>query len=252
MELQSSEYRTNSGTSSHTSSLPIQESQAGEEEIIARFRRKMGRSTSPSEPVVFEFTQDPALLHQYYRLRVEMYYRVLGTRDFSEREDPYDRISHILIARQGKLCLGGCRITVREPGEDLALPMENEHFHLKSVFPGLKLDRVAHAELSRFAIMADRNEWEILYTMSQLVVNKTKQLGIDYFFARSIYSMARNWRKMATATELYNAHIVEGLEIPGIPGYDDIKMYLTVFALRELHATKETVAAAMKSSLINA
>ena len=118
------------------------------------------------EPITFEFTQDPAILHQYYRLREIMYNKTFNVEDYHWGEDSYDRIGHILIARRGNLCLGGCRLIVREGDETWAMPMECEELNLRKTFPELSLDKVRHAEISRFAIMEDCGEINIFAIFS--------------------------------------------------------------------------------------
>lgn len=204
----------------------------GEKKLTRIGRRFASDAPLADEPVTYEFTRDPALLHQYYNFRVDMYRRVLGACDFNSQEDPYDKLSHILIARRGRLCIGGCRITVREPDETWLLPMENEAFHLKRAFPDLGLDRHPHAELSRFAILEEYNQKEVLLNMSQLIAYKAYELGLHHFFARSVYNMARNWTRQAVATgNVYDAKIARNVEVPGLPAHPDIKMHLTVFSL---------------------
>ncbi|MDE3060927.1 MAG: hypothetical protein KGJ06_07940, partial [Pseudomonadota bacterium] len=88
------------------------------EEMYASLQRRFGRTPRLPEPIVYEFTNDRALLHQYYRIREIMYRKVFNTEKFVGEEDVHDKVSHILIARRGRLVIGGCRLTVREADED--------------------------------------------------------------------------------------------------------------------------------------
>jgi len=200
-----------------------------EHRLENRFSSK--KSSLANEPVIYEFTNDKALLHQYYRLRVQMYRKVLGVNDFDEREDPYDKISHILIARKGKLCIGGCRLTVCEKGENLQLPMENEEFKLKNVLPELNLDQHIYAEAGRFAVLEDHNSYEVLTMLATLLMKKGIELGAEYCFARSEVAMARNWRKIVNNSVVLTAEILKHVNVPTIKGFPEIKMYLNVFTL---------------------
>src|ERR1700761_7681262 len=108
------------------------------EELQDSFLRRF-KTPLAQEPIVYEFTNDRALLHQYYRLREIMYRKVFKTEKFVGEEDVHDKLSYILIARRGKLCIGGCRLTIREADEDFSLPMEMPDFKLRNGFPNLLL-----------------------------------------------------------------------------------------------------------------
>src|SRR5690348_12733151 len=85
------------------------------EQLQASILRRLSKTPlSREEPIVYEFTNDRALLHQYYRIRENMYRKVFHTDKFVGAEDVHDKISHILVARRGKLVIGGCRLTIRE------------------------------------------------------------------------------------------------------------------------------------------
>lgn len=194
----------------------------GEMSLARRFNRPK------LEEVVFEFTNDPALLHQYYRLRVDMYRHVHGVVGFNYEPDEYDRMSHILIARVGKLCIGGARITVREPDEEWLLPMEHENFKLRDVFPQYELHRHLHGEASRFALLEDYNNKDVLYTMCSLINRKTQELGLEYGFCRSPMVLARTWKRITNAVSAYRAEIAEE-SAPNQDIDDDFRMYLLMF-----------------------
>src|SRR5688572_29624825 len=88
------------------------------DELYDGLQNRFARTPKRHEPIVYEFTDDRALLHQYYRIRETMYRKIHHVDKFSGAEDVYDKISHILIARRGKLCIGGCRLIIREGDED--------------------------------------------------------------------------------------------------------------------------------------
>lgn len=178
--------------------------------------------------VVYEFTQDKALLHQYFRLREIMYRKMFGTEEFKGEEDFHDKVSYLLIARRGRLCLGGCRLTIREADEKWDLPMESDAFRLRDSFPELNLDRVRHAEISRFAIMEDSGgDDDIFYGLCKAMYDKVTRSNVSYMFVKSTYLMARNWRFVANSFGVKTTRIFNDLELPENPIHPDVKWYLT-------------------------
>ena len=180
------------------------------------------------EPVTFEFTQDKALLHQYYRLREIMYNKTFNVEDYNWGEDFYDKIGHILIARKGNLCLGGCRLIIREGDEEWAMPMECEELNLRKTFPELSLDKTRHAEISRFAVMEDCGEANIFSGLCELMYDKVMSSDIHYLFVKSPYAMARSWRFIANSFGVNTTKIVEGIHPVDKTLSSDIKWYLVL------------------------
>jgi len=227
------------------------------EELQASLVKRFGRSPSQLEPLVFEFTNDRGLLHQYYRLREVMYRKVFNTDKFVGTEDIHDKLSHILIARRGRLCVGGCRLTIREADEDFLLPMESADFKLRDVFPNLPLKKLRHGEISRFAIMdEDDDRLEIMGLLSQLIIEKCNSSELGYAFLKSSLPMARNWRKIGqTLCGLKKMRICTEVKVPENPIHPEITWYLTEIPLAasENVATpyEEVLAAAPIDSLVH-
>ncbi len=182
------------------------------------------------EPIIYEFTQDKGFLHQYYRLR-EMMYKIkhndnLNLDGYDLGEDFYDKIGHILIARRGNLCLGGCRLIVREGDESWSLPMESTDFNLRNSLPNLHLDKIRHAEISRFAVMEDNGEENIFAGLCKIMYDKVTNSDIGYLFVKSPYHMARNWRFIANRFGVKNTRIIENIHPVDNTLPPDIKWYL--------------------------
>ncbi|MEQ1704443.1 MAG: hypothetical protein ABL867_00550 [Rickettsiales bacterium] len=180
------------------------------------------------EQVIYEFTEDPGLLHQYYRLREDRYRRVFNLRGFDGGEDKYDRLSHILVARRGRLCLGGCRLTIREGDETWSLPTEVDEYIFRDLFPDWGLDKVRHAEISRFVVMEDSGEEDVTFGLCKAMYSKVTSSNIHYLFVSSTYSMARNWRMISNSFGVRTTKIVNGIHPPDRVLGEDIKWYLTV------------------------
>lgn len=186
-----------------------------------------------SESVAYEFTKEKNLLDQYYRLREKMYRYVFKTEKFIGDEDNYDKISHILIARRGRLCVGGCRLTIIEKNEVFPLPMETADFQLRNAFFDYPLNKLRHAEISRFAVMdEDKDKFEIMRTLSQLIIEKCINSEVAYVFIKTSLPMARNWRRIGKIyCNLNKVRICTDLNVPKIPIHPDVTWYITIFSL---------------------
>lgn len=194
-----------------------------ENALAERFSRD--KASPFTEEITYEFTDDRALLHQYYHLREVMYRRVLGLDNFDGGEDMYDKISHILIARRGKLCIGGCRITMREPDETFSLPMETNGFFLYDKIKDGSLS-YRHAETSRFAILSDRYEKDIMREMLRHMFDKLLEQEVKHLFIRSSYPMYRSWKLISTNIGFDNIDLYrnEDIGVPEDPVFPGLKI----------------------------
>ncbi len=98
---------------------------------------KVAATFHESPALDYEFTNDPALLEQYYQLREQMFISVWGLKRFHGVEDAFDKDANTLIARMGNLCVGGARILMKVPGNSNQLPMEGDDFNLEQLLPEL-------------------------------------------------------------------------------------------------------------------
>lgn len=205
--------------------------------VINRYTKSFGGN----EPVVYEFTQDRAMIHQYHVLLETMYRRTYDAYEFRADNDVYDKLSYILVARRGKLCLGGCRLTVREADEMWNLPLETEEFKLREIFPLMPLGKQKHGEISRFAIMEDCGGEDIFYGLCKVMYEKVISLELKYLFAKSTYVLARNWRLIANSFGVKTTKICDGLDVPDHPSIPDQKWYITASDLSKLYNVPEAV-----------
>lgn len=162
------------------------------------------------EPITYEFTQDPALLHQYYLLREARYRRHFKTDEYNGSEDFHDKLSHILIAHRGRLCIGGGRLTIREGDEAWYLPMENDEFNLRKSLPDLPLNKVRHAEVSRFAVLEDSDN-DVVYKISKIMIDMATRSNIHYVFIKSTYQMAKKWQLLVRRAGIRSTQIMENI-----------------------------------------
>lgn len=195
--------------------------------------RRFSRVPKQPEPVVFEFTTDKALLHQYYRLRDQFFGRDLEHSDGSGGADIHDKISEILVARRGNVLIGACRLTIREGDESFLLPMETDDFKLRDVFPNLPLENERHAAISKFAILEEHRQHDILQGLCKIMYDKVIATDTRYIFVRTTRILARNWRMIANSFGADHTQICYNIEAPPIPNFDE-KAYLVMSDLSEL------------------
>ena len=195
--------------------------------------KRFSKASKQPEPIVFEFTNDLALLHQYYRLRDQTFGCDVSVTDGSGGADVYDKISEILVARRGKLLIGACRVTFREGDESFLLPMEEEDFKLRNVFPNLPLNKERHAIFSKFAILEEHRQMEIMLGLSKILYEKVVATDTRYVFVRTTSVLARNWRMIANSFGAKHTRICTEVDTPPIPNFDE-KSYLVMSDLTEL------------------
>lgn len=188
--------------------------------LLERYRRP----AKAKEQLVYEFTQDAALLHQY-ELLLKREHRAASTLSEEAQKNSY-----ILIARQGKLCVGGARLTVRRAGEGWALPMEaGGRFALKQALSSWELDHFTHAEISDFVMLEDYNTKEMLYSLSENLNYQAKALDVAYGFCCASRSFALKVQKINNRIGLYRAGVRWSLRMPVSSAHADVKMYLCTF-----------------------
>jgi hypothetical protein len=100
---------------------------------------------------------DPAIVQDYFRKRVEWYEKRIAAPLETSRRDEFDDRSHIVLATDGRQCLGGLRATVRRPGDRRPLPTEVicSGLRISDLFPEVDLQNQPHAELSKLVIVSD-------------------------------------------------------------------------------------------------
>jgi hypothetical protein len=180
-----------------------------------------------NEEVVYEFTKDPALLHQYFAIREYVYKNVqkeMNFEDFSEEESFYDETGMILIARKGKECIGGVRLNYRTPENPIPLSEEDEGFVFSDVYP-LNPLQDSYAEISRMVMMPGHDTYEHTKTFTRMLHEKCIELKIEYVFVLSTIVNARNFRKMARGHG-YDCTLFSDIKIPHRKIFRDTKFYL--------------------------
>jgi hypothetical protein len=199
-----------------------------------RVAKRFSRLSAQPKPLVYEFTRDAGYLHQYFRLREEMFMRIWGLNNFNGAKDPYDDHSEIVIARIGNLVIGGCRMTFTYPNDHKKLPMEKDDFNLREQAPELFAAGRPIVEISRLAILPEYQNsmvmLEVCRDMLKLAVEKRAAYGVSI----APVALARNYRKVMFMFGL-EWEIQRKVQVPDREEYEGIKMAFSVMNLAPLY-----------------
>lgn len=175
--------------------LPVQPLLALSAQREEELYRRYSRIQKPKPEVVYEFTRDPGLLHQYYQLRGEEYYRSWGETNYTHGPDEYDAKAHILIIRHGNQCVGGVRLIVKTPRSKGLLPVESDDFRLSELLPELNLDNCKYGEYSGFVMLPEfRDGYRDLFLQ---LYRKGRAIGLKYGFSAATLAQARMYRSIS-------------------------------------------------------
>ena len=100
---------------------------------------------------------DPSILDDYFRKRLAWYEQRLAASPAVSGRDEFDDSSYIVLASDGRECLGGLRATVRRPADRWSLPTERvcAGLRIADLFPEVDLAGAPHAELAKLVITSD-------------------------------------------------------------------------------------------------
>lgn len=211
----------------------------GEEALVQRYSRQ----PKLREDLVFEFTRDPALLHQYYRIYEKECRVITHIPGFREAEKEYNRKGHIVVARIGNLCIGGARLSVRTPRQTKPLPMEMNGFNLHKHFPQLEQKQMRYGELSRLVLLPEFRDGDIARRMFVHLYRKAAALGLDIGFAAAPLLNIRAYRLSFMALGLRESDIHFDIEVPPYPGFEEVKDYLLSLVVDKSLVKDEDLAA---------
>lgn len=187
-------------------------------------------SRRKEDRVVYEVTKNKRFIEEYYALRHDCYRKELKLSAFNGKEDEYDRYGHIIIAQKGNELIGGSRIIM---SNDHKLPLEEDGFHLTSVFPELK--ETLYCEFSRLALKEGYRNRLYLIDMVNFMIQYSASQGCQYAFAISPYIQARNYRIIFKKLGLYYK-IFEDIKVPTKETYKHLNsegIYLSVGAMTQ-------------------
>lgn len=163
--------------------------------------------------ISFEFTEDPRLLAQYYRIRETCFRQDLGLAEFDGSEDADDIEGQIVIARYGDRCVGGARINGTGPGHSRRLPLESDDFVMGEMLPKLTLHDRAYCQWTRLCLAPDYRTGEILRGLVEAVILLSAALGYRYAFNVACRSRARLYKRLHAVLG-YRYEICEQVPVP--------------------------------------
>lgn len=162
-----------------------------------------------AEPVItvgFAERFPPALLAEYFELRNWWYGRRLGVRGDPAPRDAFDDTSTIVLATDGRHCVGGVRATVCDPEAPRRLPMEElcPGLRLATLFPDLPLAAVAHAEFSKLVVARRDGAMSFRNTVAERIFGflwgpDNPRPDVRYAFSLAATSSSRIYRALADA-----------------------------------------------------
>lgn len=185
------------------------------------------RKTSPTQ---YFFTKDQKLLRAYYRIRQECYRSVKGgPENFDGGENKEDIVSDILVVVKDGHVVGGGRLIGSTPEMPCKLPLEEEGFMVKDVFPELFLDRVSYCELGRIAVTPEFRDIMTINRICGELIQKAIRKGYKYQFSMAPLSTSRLYQRVSSSLNLPYPYVIhKDIAVPekqqDITG--GLKMYL--------------------------
>ncbi len=192
--------------------------------------RRFSRLAKKPQKIVYEFTRDPGLLHQYFHLREDMFISVWGLKKFCGQHEIFDDISDILIARRGRQCIAGGRLTISTPEARKMLPLEKVDFMLADLFPELDLHECTYGEFSRLAILPEFRGGAVFPEIARRFIKRAIDQGVEYAFNIAPQPLARSYRQ---AVQLFGLSwsVRHDIPVPDREEYEGIKMVMSVMDL---------------------
>jgi hypothetical protein len=191
-----------------------------EEALARRYSRK------PLPPLAFEFTRDPALLHQYYKLRENEYNSFYGINPMSGAEGEHDHTGHIMVVRMGNQVVGGARINTRTPRKPTLLPLEIDDFRLEHHFPQLRRKQLSYGQACSMVLLPEFRGGDIVREMVKRVCTKGVALNLAVLFATCPLSNARLYKKACVSVGLVDTQVHMDIELPLYKYLESIPLYL--------------------------
>jgi hypothetical protein len=179
-----------------------------------------------ADGLIYEFTKDPDLLEQYYKIREDGYKEAWGLKVFSGAEDEHDKRGHILIVREGRRVIGGGRLVLRSTGSPVRLPMETEGFLLHEVLPEIGSDETVIGEVGRAAVLPDFKGGKSSSIGLHLLA-KSQLHNCQYLFTVAPVEQALKYRETASGIGI-EITVMDDVPVADHPYYNDIEMRLVI------------------------
>lgn len=201
----------------------------GEAILSSRFERTL--RGGQKEAVVFESSDDIALVHQYRRLQGDIFSLAWG--GHQENKEPLSA-GHNIIARIGRFCVGGCRLDYKRPLASDFLPMEKEDFVLAGIFPDLPIASSLCAEISCLAILPEYQNDSVIMGLMRQVLRYGLRDEVRFIFSVSPVAIARDCREAAAMLGA-EWKICKDVAAPDYDEFEGTKMAVSMLDLSLLH-----------------
>jgi hypothetical protein len=198
-----------------------------EERLVARYSRKA------LDPLVFEFTRDEGLLHQYYRMRADAFNGILGYTEPPMAGSEHDRNGHIMVVRAGNFCVGGIRLNIKTPRKPNLLPMEKEDFRLENYFPYLRDKEMSYGQVGYVVLLPEFRYGDVLHAMVKRVFSKALSMNVAVLFATCTMLNMRRYKIDCVTNGWKNTIVHNDIELPACVHVGGIKRYLASSLLIE-------------------
>lgn len=228
----------------------IAASAAANTEVESALSRRFTRSTRKKKELVFEFTKDPGLLHQYHVI-YEREFRAMHNPNYTHVEDDHDRRSHFLIVRRGNFVVGGARLSVKTPRQPQALPIEMNGFRVEEHFPYLGQKELSYGQVGRVCLLPEFRDGLTTRMIFWHIHRKSVALGISELFGTATLVSVRSYRQSCRSIGLAKAMIHTDVQLPVYPMCEDIKFYLIRIPLDKAPMEKESDFITEKESTVS-
>lgn len=190
-------------------------------------------STLDKQPITFEYGKNPALLKQYYNLREYCYRFDLKIDSFPGKPDEYDETGITILVLHGNRVIGGSRLNISTPLKRAKLPLEENNFIMRDIFPELALDNKSYCEFSRFAIHPEYRNRTVCADLMRALISTAQELGCSYQFSVSTLVAARNYRMLCNTMNI--RHVIRrDIIVPVKTIYENLNKKGIYIAITEL------------------
>lgn len=175
-----------------------------------------------------EVTNDMQYLRQYFFIREYAYRTDLGLKNFSGEEDKTDQYSHFIIVRIGHFVIAGSRLTVVPIGIERSLPLEEDGFVLREMYP--LLNKVNYCELGRTAILPQYRQGKFLEDMFRVAAQVAIAQDCKFLVGASPTAVARRFRSIYNQMG-YPTQIHLDIHPPVKPIHEHLKLKFLITTL---------------------
>jgi hypothetical protein len=146
--------------------------------------------------IMFEFTRDPAYLHQYYLLRARLESPIASLSQMFAQADAFDARSHILVARKGNQVIAGARLTISSPRLPQSLPMEADSVDVAPLLQHYDLSERKYAEVSAWVIEPEFLNNSLYDKLFYHLNRKMLAAGVVRYFGLAPEFVVKQFRQM--------------------------------------------------------